>query len=67
MSASRRLPISQVDAFADRPFAGNPAAVAAAVERLNAELPDGSWFPRCGATRDFDVPTREREEQCQTR
>lgn len=27
MSAARRLPISQVDAFADRPFAGNPAAV----------------------------------------
>lgn len=27
MSASRRLPISQVDAFADRPFTGNPAAV----------------------------------------
>src|SRR3546814_15353676 len=27
MSAPRRLPISQVDAFADRPFTGNPAAV----------------------------------------
>ncbi|MFN4357805.1 PhzF family phenazine biosynthesis protein [Sphingopyxis alaskensis] len=27
MSASRRLPISRVDAFADRPFTGNPAAV----------------------------------------
>ena len=27
MSASRRLPITQVDAFADRPFTGNPAAV----------------------------------------
>ena len=27
MSAARRLPISQVDAFADRPFTGNPAAV----------------------------------------
>jgi PhzF family phenazine biosynthesis protein len=27
MSAARRLPISRVDAFADRPFAGNPAAV----------------------------------------
>ena len=27
MSAARRLPITQVDAFADRPFAGNPAAV----------------------------------------
>ena len=47
--------------------AGNPAAVAAAVERLNAELPDGPWFPRRGGTRDFDVPIREREEQCQTR
>lgn len=27
MSAARRLPISQVDAFASRPFTGNPAAV----------------------------------------
>lgn len=27
MSAARRLPITQVDAFADRPFTGNPAAV----------------------------------------
>jgi len=27
MSAARRLPISRVDAFADRPFTGNPAAV----------------------------------------
>jgi PhzF family phenazine biosynthesis protein len=27
MSAPRRLPITQVDAFADRPFTGNPAAV----------------------------------------
>lgn len=27
MSAPRRLPISRVDAFADRPFTGNPAAV----------------------------------------
>lgn len=47
--------------------AGHPAAVAAAVQRLNAELPDGPWFPRRGGTRDFDVPIREREEQCQTR
>lgn len=46
---------------------GHPAAVAAAVERLNAELPDGPWFPRHRAARDFDVPTREREEQCHTR
>src|SRR3546814_15214076 len=27
MSAARRLPITQVDAFADRAFTGNPAAV----------------------------------------
>ena len=27
MSAARRIPITQVDAFADRPFTGNPAAV----------------------------------------
>ena len=30
-----RLPIYQIDAFADRPFAGNPAAV----------MPLGSWLP----------------------
>jgi len=47
--------------------AGHPAAVAAGVERLNAELPDGPWFPRHGGNRDFDLPTREIEEQCQTR
>lgn len=35
MSAARRLPISQVDAFADRPFTGNPAAV----------MPLEEWLP----------------------
>lgn len=35
MSASRRLPITQVDAFADRPFTGNPAAV----------MPLEEWLP----------------------
>lgn len=35
MSAARRLPISRVDAFADRPFTGNPAAV----------MPLEEWLP----------------------
>jgi PhzF family phenazine biosynthesis protein len=35
MSASRRLPITQVDAFADRAFTGNPAAV----------MPLEEWLP----------------------
>ena len=46
---------------------GHPAAIAAAVERLNAALPDGPWFPRHPVTRDFAVHTPQREEQCQTR
>ena len=35
MSAARRLPITQVDAFADRAFTGNPAAV----------MPLEEWLP----------------------
>ncbi|KWX67008.1 ESX secretion-associated protein EspG [Mycobacterium sp. NAZ190054] len=46
---------------------GEPVAVAAAVERLTAALPDGPWFPDQPVTRDFDdrrVDSRRREEIC---
>lgn len=50
---------------------GTPMAIAAAVERLTAELPDGRWFPYQAVTRDFDEPTStrtgQREEKCQSR
>jgi hypothetical protein len=42
---------------------GTPPAIAAAVERLTATLPDGPWFPDHAVTRDFESPTR-REEEC---
>lgn len=38
---------------------GTAPAIAAAVERLTAELPDGPWFPDHPVTRDFD----ERQKQ----
>ena len=38
MSAARRLPITQVDAFADRPFTGNPAAVMPLEEWLDDDV-----------------------------
>lgn len=44
---------------------GAPLAIAAAVERLTAALPDGPWFPDHALTRDFDTPM-QREEECQT-
>ncbi|MGV0743711.1 ESX secretion-associated protein EspG [Mycolicibacterium sp. XJ870] len=34
--------------------AGRPDAIAAAIERLTASLPSGSWFPDQPLTRDFD-------------
>jgi hypothetical protein len=37
-------------------------AIAAAVERLTATLPDGSWFPDISLTRDFD----RTENRCPT-
>ena len=50
---------------------GVPLAIAAAVERLSAALPDGPWFPDQAVTRDFDehpAPRRsQREEKCQSR
>jgi hypothetical protein len=45
--------------------AGTPLAIAAAVDRLTATLPDGSWFPHARLTRDFDQRT-EYEECRQT-
>lgn len=44
---------------------GVPVAIAAAVERLTATLPDGPWFPEQAVTRDFD--RSQREEICQSR
>ena len=44
-----------------------PLAIAAAVERLTAALPDGPWFPQLSLTRDFDRQTEpQKEEQCPT-
>ncbi len=46
---------------------GTPAAIATAVERLTAALPDGPWFPDLQLTRDFDEQMRsQKEEQCPT-
>ncbi|QZT60725.1 ESX secretion-associated protein EspG [Mycolicibacterium austroafricanum] len=42
---------------------GDPIAVATAVERLTAALPDGPWFPDQPVTRDFDSRS-QREEIC---
>jgi hypothetical protein len=39
---------------------GTPFAIAAAVERLTAALPDGPWFPDLPLTRDFDERTETR-------
>jgi hypothetical protein len=41
---------------------GTPMAIAAAVERLTATLPDGCWFPHIQLTRDFD----RTENRCPT-
>jgi len=41
---------------------GTPMAIAAAVERLTATLPDGPWFPAIQLTRDFD----RTENRCPT-
>jgi EspG family len=43
--------------------AGTPLAIATAVERLTAALPDGPWFPHVQLTRDFDQRTEE-EQLC---
>jgi EspG family len=39
---------------------GTSLAIAAAVERLTAALPDGPWFPSLSLTRDFDERTENR-------
>jgi EspG family len=45
---------------------GTPFAIATAVDRLIAALPDGSWFPDLQLTRDFDKRTENQREQCPT-
>ncbi|MGV0643636.1 ESX secretion-associated protein EspG [Mycolicibacterium sp. XJ879] len=37
---------------------GTTLAIATAVERLTATLPDGAWFPHLQLTRDFDLDQR---------
>lgn len=41
---------------------GTDLAVAAAVARLTATLPDGPWFPTANLTRDFETSKVERKE-----
>jgi hypothetical protein len=43
---------------------GTSLAIAAAVERLTATLPDGEWFPEAHLIRDFDQRTED--QQCPT-
>ena len=43
---------------------GTPLAIATAVERLTATLPDGEWFPEAHLTRDFDQRTED--QRCPT-
>ena len=45
---------------------GTPLAIATAVERLTATLPDGAWFPRAQLTRDFDSDNRTEHQWRQT-
>jgi EspG family len=58
VSPSRAFDGEWVSTFAP----GTPLAIAAAVERLTAMLPDGSWFPDIRLTRDFD----RTENRCPT-
>lgn len=41
---------------------GTDLAIATAVQRLTATLPDGPWFPTANLTRDFETSTAERKE-----
>ena len=41
---------------------GTSLAIATAIERLTATLPDGTWFPQSHLTRDFDQRTEH--QQC---
>ena len=45
---------------------GTPLAIATAVERLTATLPDGAWFPDLNLTRDFDSENRTEQQWRQT-
>lgn len=58
VSPSRAFDGQWVSTFAP----GTPLAIAAAVERLTAALPDGSWFPDTTLLRDFD----RTEDRCPT-
>ena len=42
---------------------GTPLAIATAVERLTATLPDGPWFPHQQLTRDFGSDQRTEHQQ----
>ncbi|ULE34405.1 ESX secretion-associated protein EspG [Mycobacterium sp. IDR2000157661] len=42
---------------------GTPLAIATAVERLTATLPDGAWFPDLQLTRDFESENRTEHPQ----
>jgi hypothetical protein len=57
VSPSRAFDGEWVSAFTS----GTPLAIAAAVERLTATLPDGPWFPHSPLTRDFDQRTEDQE------
>lgn len=59
VSPTRALDGEWISTFAP----GDPIAVATAVERLTAALPDGPWFPDQPVTRDFDSRS-QREEIC---
>ncbi len=59
MSSSQGIPIWQIDAFADRPFTGNPAAVA-----ILESYPSDEWLQNVAAQMNlsetsFIVPTGE--------
>ena len=42
---------------------GTPLAIATAIERLTATLPDGPWFPQQQLTRDFGSDQRTEHQQ----
>jgi hypothetical protein len=56
VSASKAFDGEWVSTFAP----GTAAAIAAAVDRLIATLPHGSWFPGAHQNRDFDQRTEDR-------
>ncbi|MGE2691140.1 ESX secretion-associated protein EspG [Mycolicibacterium pulveris] len=42
---------------------GTTLAIATAIERLTATLPDGAWFPQLQLTRDFDLDQRTEHQK----